>query len=186
MSLSHVISSYDDYELDKRVVDASHCSFFDGVLSKHVNMNSEFFDKPGFSYFLGVPCETWDVLQYHEAWRKAQHPMNKAAVITAIKHRLGWFQTNGSRDEIIVAKRLLKQLKVSLFVRIASFGYVVLGHTAVVTGNMGDYGSAHVWTTLPSCYNWDWSKPLNYGFEWRWTTVPLKSFHEPAEVEVLS
>ncbi|RUS30717.1 hypothetical protein BC938DRAFT_479042, partial [Jimgerdemannia flammicorona] len=87
-----------------RVVDAS-------VLSKHVNMNSEFFDKPGFLYFLEVPCETWDILQYHEAWRKAQHPMNKAAVITAIKRQLGWFQTNGSRDEIIAAKRLLKQLK---------------------------------------------------------------------------
>ncbi|CAJ0851358.1 4891_t:CDS:2 [Entrophospora sp. SA101] len=36
--------------------------------------------RPGFSYFLNTPCEDWDVLQYHKAWKAAKLTMDKASL----------------------------------------------------------------------------------------------------------
>ncbi|RUP00730.1 hypothetical protein BC936DRAFT_140722 [Jimgerdemannia flammicorona] len=124
-------------------------------------MNSEFFDKPGFLYFLEVPCETWDILQYHEAWRKAQHPMNKAAVITAIKRQLGWFQTNGSRDEIIAARRLLKQLKSPYFR--GSYGSRDRKHGGLRFRSCMDYGSVPLQLRLKQTTELRFRVAMDYG-----------------------
>ncbi|KAG9301404.1 hypothetical protein G9A89_018076 [Geosiphon pyriformis] len=63
------------------------------------------------AYFLNTPCEDWDILQYHKAWKAAKLPMDKASVTRAIEKQIHYITIHGSGNEKQTAIRFQKQFE---------------------------------------------------------------------------
>nr|CAG8608197.1 5220_t:CDS:2 [Entrophospora candida] len=74
--------------------------------------------RPGFSYFLNTPCEDWDVLQYHKAWKAAKLTMDKASVTRAIEKQIHYITIHGSGKEKQNAIRFQKQFELPMGLRL--------------------------------------------------------------------
>ncbi|UZO11313.1 uncharacterized protein OCT59_002884 [Rhizophagus irregularis] len=69
---------------------------------------------PGFDYFLNTPCNDWDVVQYHEFWKKSNFGLDKASVTRRFNTQLQKIKEQGTEEEKNNAIRLEKQFQVSI------------------------------------------------------------------------
>ncbi|CAB5395020.1 unnamed protein product [Rhizophagus irregularis] len=69
---------------------------------------------PGFDYFLNTPCNDWDVVQYHEFWKKSNFGLDKASVTRRFNTQLQKIKEQGTEEEKNNAIRLEKQFQVSV------------------------------------------------------------------------
>ncbi|PKB99436.1 hypothetical protein RhiirA5_403621 [Rhizophagus irregularis] len=67
---------------------------------------------PGFDYFLNTPCNNWDVVQYHEFWKKSNFGLDKASVTRRFNTQLQKIKEQGTEEEKNNAIRLEKQFQV--------------------------------------------------------------------------
>ncbi|PKC55282.1 hypothetical protein RhiirA1_542579 [Rhizophagus irregularis] len=66
---------------------------------------------PGFDYFLNTPCNNWNVVQYHEFWKKSNFGLDKASVTRRFNTQLQKIKEQGTEEEKNNAIRLEKQFQ---------------------------------------------------------------------------
>ncbi|CAG8760075.1 5453_t:CDS:1, partial [Acaulospora morrowiae] len=66
---------------------------------------------PGFEYFLNTPCQSWDALKYHEAWKNSNLGLDKSLVTRRFKTQLLKIKKQGTEKEKENAIRLENQFK---------------------------------------------------------------------------
>ncbi|PKY45917.1 hypothetical protein RhiirA4_444016 [Rhizophagus irregularis] len=71
---------------------------------------------PGFDYFLNTPCNDWDVVQYHEFWKKSNFGLDKVSVTRRFNTQLQKIKEQGTEEEKNNAIRLKKQFQHYLFI----------------------------------------------------------------------
>ncbi|PKY32914.1 hypothetical protein RhiirB3_532259 [Rhizophagus irregularis] len=69
---------------------------------------------PGFDYFLNTPCNNWDVVQYHEFWKKSNFGLDKASVTRRFNTQLQKIKEQGTEEEKNNAIRLKKQFQLPM------------------------------------------------------------------------
>ncbi|CAJ0754387.1 20416_t:CDS:2, partial [Entrophospora sp. SA101] len=88
-------------------------------------------------------------------WHRAKHPMNKATITTAIFWQFAWSKRQGLEEKKNDAKKILKQFKVWVLfffgMLILIVNHAVFSSHGSCSGNVGDNGSAHIWTMVQPC-----------------------------------
>ncbi|CAB4412824.1 unnamed protein product [Rhizophagus irregularis] len=73
---------------------------------------------PGFDYFLNTPCNDWDVVQYHEFWKKSNFGLDKVSVTRRFNTQLQKIKEQGTEEEKNNAIRLKKQFQLPMELRL--------------------------------------------------------------------
>uniref|UniRef100_U9UZS3 Uncharacterized protein n=1 Tax=Rhizophagus irregularis (strain DAOM 181602 / DAOM 197198 / MUCL 43194) TaxID=747089 RepID=U9UZS3_RHIID len=106
---------------------------------------------PGFDYFLNTPCNDWDVVQYHEFWKKSNFGLDKASVTRRFNTQLQKIKEQGTEEEKNNAIRLEKQFQLPMELRL----HMVMDFVSATTATHGTSSShgyglrLRCWIQLP-------------------------------------
>ncbi|RHZ81994.1 hypothetical protein Glove_115g92 [Diversispora epigaea] len=104
---------------------------------------------PGFEYFLNTPCQSWDAIQYHEAWKNNNLVLDKAIVTRSFNKQIQKIKEHGSEEERKNAIHHIQWLPMELHFR------MVMDYVSVTTATHGTTSShgyelrLRCWLQLP-------------------------------------